>query len=167
MVDIHPSYATRTSLSDAGRALLADPRIATLVTVSPDGSPHAVPAWYLFEDDRFLIGVLSTTRNVAERGEARVLVEFQNGWLSAIGPARLRTGAGTDELREHVADRYLTEAGREHFLEASGVPDDAVIEVEAKRWMSWDMRSSYQTMLSAGFTPEQIAGWFVPIAGHE
>ena len=54
------------------RAFLDEPRIGHLVTLRPDGSPHAAPIWYEYRDGQFLIWTSRDTRkfkNIA--GDAR------------------------------------------------------------------------------------------------
>lgn len=46
---------------------LAEPHVAHLVTVRPDGRPHVAPVWFLWEGDRALVMTGSTSvkaRNV-------------------------------------------------------------------------------------------------------
>jgi PPOX class probable F420-dependent enzyme len=168
--EIDPVYRTSHVLDDNVRAILAEPRRATLATVSPDDVPHAVPTWFLFDGERFLTSATTSSRkarNVSERATARILVEHPSGWVSASGPARLITGDGTRALQERIMERYLTEQGRKHFLDASGFPDDGVIELTAEKWMSWTVMGSYTHMRDAGFSDEEIAGWLVPLARRD
>lgn len=161
-------YKTKHAIGDRERAILAEPRVAMVATTCPNGAPHVVPCWYLFDEDRFYTTVLSTSRrarNIAALGQARVLVEHRMGWISALGTARLLSGDGMPELHTRVAARYLTEEGRKHFIAASGVPDDAAIEIVVERWTAYSMIGGFRSIQEAGWSAEQIASWFVPLAG--
>lgn len=163
-------YAT-AGLGDRERAVLAEPRLAVVSTVSPNGDPHSVPCWFRFDDDRFVMSVHSQARrakNVATRSRARVLIEHPSGWVSAVGPASLITGGDVRSLQDRIGEKYLTPSGQQHFVEASGIPDDAVLEVRPERWMSWDMiDSAMPKMLAAGFGVDEIMGWFKPMARRD
>ena len=59
------------------RAFLDEPRIGHLVTLRPDGSPHAAPIWYEYRDGQFLIWTSRDTRkfkNIA--GDARAALSI-------------------------------------------------------------------------------------------
>ncbi len=163
-------YKAKRTIGDRERAILSEPRVATVATTCPDGAPHVVPCWYLFAEDRFYTTVHSTSRrarNITASGQARILVEHPMGWISALGTARVLTGDGIAELHDRVAARYLTEEGRKHYLAASGVPDDAALEIMAERWMTWSMNRSFRSILDAGWSREQVASWFAPLARRE
>jgi len=56
MEPAHPSATlTSTPLPDPIRTFLAEPRIATISTINPDGSPHQAVVWYGLEGDDLLI----------------------------------------------------------------------------------------------------------------
>ena len=171
-------YKAKTEPSDKELAILREPRVATVATVTPSGAPHVIPCWYVFDDaevPRFYTTVASTSRrakNIMKSGTARILVEHPMGWISAIGPAKVLV-AGVDRSAEEVralhgrvTHRYLTEEGRKHFLDASGVPDDAAIEITVERWMSWDMSQNFQSM-AENRSPTGVRGWFVPVGKRD
>ena len=146
--------------------MLVEPRLAIVATTCPNGSPNVAPCWYLFEEDRFFTTVHSGSRrarNIVAEGKARILIEHPMGWISALGAARVFSDDGTSGLHARIAERYLTEEGRRHFIEASGAPDDAAIEILADRWLVYSMHPSFRAMQEQGWSGEQIAGWFVPL----
>jgi PPOX class probable F420-dependent enzyme len=51
-----------TVLDDATRRLIDSRTMATLATVSPDGSPHATVVWIDRDDDTLLVSVVSHRR---------------------------------------------------------------------------------------------------------
>lgn len=166
MSKIDPLYHPKRGLDDGARSVVSGRRIAIVATENPDGSPHIVPTWFLFEDERFLVSAQSTTRkarNVASRPRARLLVEHSLGWVSAWGPARLVFGAGVEVVSDRIIERYLTDEGRKHFKSASGIPDDCLIEITPQRWMSWDMMEGFRRMRGAGHSDDEILGWFLPL----
>ena len=164
-------YATTKELDESDVAMLAEPRVCVVSTVSPSGDPHVVPCWFLFEDGRFLMTVYSQARrakNISDKGRARVLVEHPFGYVSAVGNARILTGPDIRDVHERIVARYLTDAGRDNFLDASGVPDDAAIELVPERWMSWDMqKTSIPSMIAAGHDLSEIMSWLAPAAKRD
>ena len=76
-----------TRLADARRWFAALP-VANGATVRPDGSPHVVPLWFVWEDDLIYISLRrdsATWRNV--ESDRRVAVSFNLGarWQELMG----------------------------------------------------------------------------------
>ena len=61
-------------------ALLREPNPATISTLKPDGSPHSVATWYLWEDGRILVNMdHSRARLDYIRKDPRVAVTVLDG----------------------------------------------------------------------------------------
>ncbi len=159
-------YATQKSYDDRCLAILAEPREGVICTVGPGSSPHSVPTWYLFENDKFYISTHSSSRrarNVLENPTGRVLVVHSGGWISGTGAARLVFGDGFHALHDRVLERYLTEDGRKNFKYAGGFPDDCILEIAAEKKSSWSKLSIAANIQKAGYSLEESANWFVPL----
>ncbi|MFE7407850.1 TIGR03618 family F420-dependent PPOX class oxidoreductase [Isoptericola sp. NPDC057559] len=89
-------------LPDLARTLVAEPHVAHLATLLPDGSPHSVPLWVGWEGDRlaFLTGPRSQKgRNVDRDPRVAVSVTHtERPWEMAM-------------LRGHVVRVLLGDAG--------------------------------------------------------
>ena len=159
-------YSTQTNYDDRCLELLSQPREGVICTVGPNSTPHSVPAWYLFESDKFYISTHSRSRrakNVIENPVGRVLVVYSGGWISGAGAARLIDGDGFEELQDRVLERYLTEEGQKHFKSAGAFPDDCVLEISAEKKMTWSKLSIASNIQKSGYTLEESAKWFIPI----
>ena len=58
-------------------SFLNEPHIGHLITLRPDGSPHAAPIWYEYRDGQFLVWTSRDTRkfkNIA--GDARIALSI-------------------------------------------------------------------------------------------
>jgi len=101
------------NLNTAARALLAQPVLAHLATVGPDGSPHVTPVWVDVEGDDVVINTAdgrAKTRNL--RGSAKVAVSV----VDPQDPFRVVALQGvvadvtTDDAEAHIdrlAQKYL------------------------------------------------------------
>jgi hypothetical protein len=160
-------YATDKAFDERCLAILAEPPEGIVCTVGPGSAPHSVPTWYLFENDRFLISTHSRSRrarNILENAIGRVLVVHFGGWISGTGAARLLFGEEFEALHDGVLERYLTEEGREKFVKAAAFPDDCILEILAEKKSSWSKMSVAANIQKAGFSFEESANWFVPLA---
>lgn len=120
-------------LPDLARELVAGPHIAHLATLLPDGSPHTVPLWVAWEEDRlaFLTGPGSRkARNVARDprvsvsvahteqpwlmatlfGRVERLVDGEQGWAVVDRIAHLYTGGPYPREQDRVA--FLVDVDR-------------------------------------------------------
>jgi PPOX class probable F420-dependent enzyme len=84
-----------TPFSDPIRAFLAEPRIATIATINPDGSPHQAVIWYALDGDELMINSRRGRRwprNLLEDGRISVAVfeaERPHHWVGVKGHAEL------------------------------------------------------------------------------
>ena len=79
-------------------AFLALPNPAVVATVRADGSPHAVPTWYGWEDGRVLLNMASTRARLANmRRDPRVALTVlaEDDWY-----VRVNLFGRVDELRD-------------------------------------------------------------------
>ena len=113
-MDAHPSATLAPSpLPDPIRAFLAEPRIATIGTINPDGSPHQAVVWYRLEGDDLLINSRRGRRwpqNLARDGRISVAVPDvarPNHWVGVKGRAELlREGDAAVADIQALARRY-------------------------------------------------------------
>lgn len=168
---MHPAYNVEHGLTDWAREVLESRVYAVLSTINPDGTTHTVPVGFAFDGERFLVqsGTGSRkVRNVEGDPRVRVLVQAptetmgQDGWVAADGRARIATGAEAHELNVIANARYLTQAGMAAYEEALAALMDVTIVVTPERWQSWIEAQMAQTLLDAGFTEEEMGGWFLP-----
>lgn len=95
--------------------LLNSREICMLSTVSPDGSVHAMPMWYLYEDGKiwFMTGdTVQKTKNVARTGKATVTLDLRERPYYAV-MIKGKAEVGGPLARERVVrlmSRYISEA---------------------------------------------------------
>ena len=162
-------YRPRRELGPREQAILAEPRIAVVATVSPSGDPLMAPCWYLYDDGVFQATVhtdAQRARNIVRTGRARIMVEHPLGYVSAVGDAEIVTGGDIRAIHDQISARYLTESGRRDFLDA-GVPDDAVIRIVPTRWTISDMTQTSVPALLRDHTIDEVTGWFGPISPRD
>ena len=112
------------ALPDGALELLTARLYATLVTLRPDGSPHAVPVGSTWDDDAGLARVITRAGSAKVRNlraatgdpvRSRVALSTVDGgrWITLEGPARVSDDP--DEVAEAVrryAQRYRHPAER-------------------------------------------------------
>jgi PPOX class probable F420-dependent enzyme len=115
-------------------ALLREPNPAVIATLTPDGSPHSVATWYLWEDGRALVNMDASRKRLAHmRSDPRVslTVLSDTGHVTLSGRVvEIAEDAGMrniDRLAQHYsgAPFYLRDSARY----------DAWIEVAS--WHAW------------------------------
>ncbi|MEA2547233.1 MAG: hypothetical protein QOI09_2506 [Chloroflexota bacterium] len=96
MEPAHPSATLPAApLPDRIRAFLAEPRIATIATINPDGSPHQAVIWYALDGDNMLINSRRERRwprNLLHDGRISIAVyeaERPHHWVGVKGHAEL------------------------------------------------------------------------------
>jgi len=60
-------------------SLLESPQVCVLATVNPDGSPHAMPMWYLYEDGKIWFTTQAhaqKAKNIERTGQAVVTLDI-------------------------------------------------------------------------------------------
>jgi PPOX class probable F420-dependent enzyme len=166
MMDAQQVYRARHGMPEHAQEFLARRVYAVLATENPDGSPHTVPLMFVFDGERFLFESRSTTRkvrNVEATGHARVLVQNppqMEGWIAAEGPAHVVSGDAAQRLNRHVAERYLTEEGRNGWAATMASVEDVTIILEPRKWSAWDVSAMFETIARHGYREEQAMAWF-------
>ncbi|WP_410786067.1 PPOX class F420-dependent oxidoreductase [Kribbella sp. C-35] len=111
------------NLPESTHRLFDEPKDATLITIDPDGSPHAAMVWVGRDGDDLLIGVEEKhrkTRNL--RRDPRVTLVVQDDRISPRGLTQYLVVRGTaklerdpqryKELMDRLSKKYL---GRDEF----------------------------------------------------
>lgn len=118
-------------------ALLREPNASVIGTVMPDGAPHTVATWYLWEDGRLLVNMdEGRARLEWMRADPRVsltvLMEDWSKHLSLRGRVTEFVGGeqGMDDI-DRIARHYI---GRPYPLRDQGRVS-AWIEIDA--WHAW------------------------------
>jgi PPOX class probable F420-dependent enzyme len=103
-------------LIDEVRAALTSGRLAHLVTLNSDGSPHVTIVWVGLEGDEIVSGHLGTRRKLANvRRDPRVVLSLVTGGRNPIGldeylvihgMARITEG-GAPQLLQRLAEVYI------------------------------------------------------------
>lgn len=162
---IHSLYRARHGKPD-GLDVVLDRRVsAVLSTENPDGTPHSVPVWFVYDGDSFRFRTSSSTRkarNVTERPHARVLVEHRGGWVSALGGAELQTGDDAIRSRDVIAGKYLTEEGKQTLGRVLDEHDDAAIVMTPEEWLAWDLTEMLDAVSARGHSTDRFKDWFLP-----
>lgn len=131
--------------------LLRTRLIANLATVDPDGSPHVVGMWFLWEEGKLFLPTNHRTRkakNVARDPRVTVMIDDSRGGLdlrgvTVVGRAELLGGSEALELNRRIHLRYVTERGRElEPVDRYLSTDDVTICVTPIRVSSWDLRQT-------------------------
>ena len=123
---------------------LAEPRIAHLVTLRPDGSPHVAPVWYEYVDGDFLIWTsrkFQKSKNLA--GDARAALSIASEgqpyrYVSVDGDVTVSESDVWD-VGFSVASRYEGVEGAAAFLEEYYVEGQSVVlRLTPRRTMTWN-----------------------------
>ena len=113
-MDARPSPTLSSApLPDPIRAFLAEPRVAAIATLNPDGSPHQAVVWYALDGESLMINSRRERRwpqNLARDGRISVAVpegERPYHWVGVKGRAELlREGAAAVDDIQALARRY-------------------------------------------------------------
>lgn len=158
-------------LTDLQRNTLAEPRIATVATVSPNGFPHLTSVWFVFEEGKFLLSIPSGSvkaRNIQNNQKISVLIDtretYTQAGISVQGDAVLVTGEEAHIVRKKVHSKYikseaLAEPAIGGFFETL---DDAAIVLEPSKWIFWDMAALDQQVFGGELSARQSFFEIVP-----
>lgn len=118
-------------------SFLQAPRHAILATNSRDGAPQLSPVWYIYEDERFYIGITSDTakyRNL--RRDPRVSLCIDGGRedvrsVIVTGTAELHEKADPLQvpMRWRIISHYIADPEEAHRYAESSKDWDAVLVV--------------------------------------
>ena len=122
---------------------LAAGRIAHLVTLRPDGSPHAAPVWYEYVDGVFLVWTSRRFRKVKNiEGDARAVVSIASEdqpYRYVVAECDV-TVSGEDvwDIGMSIATRYEGAEGAAAFLaQYYEAGQSVVLRLTPRRTMSW------------------------------
>ena len=118
-MDAHRSPTLSSApLPDPIRAFLAEPRVATISTINPDGSPHQAVVWYALDGGSLTINSRRERRwpqNLARDGRISVAVHEgtqRSHWVGVKGRAELiREGDEALADIQALARRYGGDPG--------------------------------------------------------
>ncbi|WP_240777577.1 pyridoxamine 5'-phosphate oxidase family protein [Nonomuraea basaltis] len=115
-------------------SFLAEPSVATLTTLRPDGSPHVVAVRFTWDGDAGLARVLTVAasrkaRNLAAGGRAALCQVAGFRWVTLEGAATV----SDDPRRVTEAARRYTER---YGSPPPGPPGRVVIEIAVNRTMT-------------------------------
>lgn len=137
-----PRLSRVTTIPESLRQLLATGPLATVITIDPDGKPHATVAWAGFDGDEI---VMATFFNLGQRKLAnirrdpRVVLSFQAKeyagqglWPYAVVQGRVSriTEGGALSVMDRLSEYYLG-AGQRYPMR--DVPDGVVVHVAVDR----------------------------------
>jgi PPOX class probable F420-dependent enzyme len=105
-----------TMIPDSAREVLTSDRLAHLVTINPDGSPHVTAAWAGVEGEEIVIATLPDQKKLQNiRRDPRVAVSVETSrlnpyglteYLVVYGRAQVTEGGGP-ELLQQLAYTYI------------------------------------------------------------
>lgn len=131
------------------QSFLARPLLGRLATASPDGQPHVVPVWFLFEDGFIWVSAFQSTRKVIDlerNPKCAIVIDIEQGQeaLSAVaieGQAEL-IRASFQEVRQRAQRIYAKYLGPEGVLardpqEWLDSPENLLIKITPTRVKTW------------------------------
>ena len=117
--------------------LLTKPNPAVIATLKPDGAPHTVATWYLWEDGRALVNMDEGRRRLAYlRNDPRVSLTVFDGdrWYSHVS-LRGRVVSLTDDADKADIDRLSRHYRGQDYPDRERGRVSAWIEVDT--WHAW------------------------------
>jgi len=122
---------------------LRAPNIAVVATVDPDGQPHVVPTWYVYEDGEIIFHTGPRSRkyrNLRQNPRVTLCVDSKAAPYKAVviyGQASME--ARTDEERtRRMAVAYLGEGIGNRYADSLSGERLVVVRVKPDRVISWD-----------------------------
>ena len=123
--------------------LLAQPKIAHLVTMRPAGTPHVAPVWFLWDRGRAFVMADANAvkvRNVNRNPVVALSIATADRPLSYVvleGKAKI-TSENLDDVVERMCKLYDgPERGAEFAKELLGENRMVLLEIAIDRVMSW------------------------------
>ena len=122
---------------------LREPRIAHLVTLRPEGTPHAAPVWFLWDGGKAWVmadGGAIKVRNIKQNPAVALSVATPERPLSYVvleGQAKV-TSKNLDQIVERMCVLYDgPDRGAEFAKELIGEDRMVLLEITIARVMSW------------------------------
>ena len=117
--------------------LLTKPNPAVIATLKPDGAPHTVATWYLWEDGRVLVNMDEGRKRLRYlRADPRVALTVFDGdrWYSHVS-LRGRVVSLTDDADKADIDRLSRHYRGQDYPDRERGRVSAWIEVDT--WHAW------------------------------
>ena len=126
------------STPDNSEALLAAPEICVLATVNPDGSAHAMPMWYIYEEGKIWIMTgpgSQKFKNVRRTGLATVTLDLREPpYYAIMVKGTAETGGNLDPERQfRIVSRYISEERARAYVEKMSTREVGSIVVTPKK----------------------------------
>lgn len=117
--------------------------IAAVATVDPDGQPHVVPTWYVYDDGEvvFHTGLRSRKyRNLRRNPRVTLCVDTRTPpYRAVVVYGKATTEVATDEERSRrMAVAYLGEKVGNRYADSLRGGSVVVVRVKPERVISWD-----------------------------
>jgi PPOX class probable F420-dependent enzyme len=139
--------------SALARELLSSQLIAHLATLNPNGTPHVVGMWFVWDGEALLLPTSRKTRkakNLLRDPRATVTIDDSRGGLdlrgvTIVARAEIVEAPLSLELNRTIHRKYVTDRGlaldpvREYLL-----GDDITIRLLPERISAWDLRETPQ-----------------------
>jgi|SRR5215211_7860193 len=126
-------------MPETARAVVESGRLAHLVTVNADGSPHVTLVWVGLDGDEIVVGKLmpdQKIRNIGRDNRVTLSIEAEGdqygmqNYLVVEGTARVTEG-GAPQLLHELAQRYIGPGTQ--FPPMPNPPDGFVIRIAPTR----------------------------------
>jgi Pyridoxamine 5'-phosphate oxidase len=130
-------------------AFLAEPHIARLGVVTPEGDPYVVPIWYEWDGEGIVIAVRAKARFLPYlRAHPRACVSIAEDQeplrrVLIVGPVEVLRGEAPDrgewlERSQAICRRYLGEGAGDDYQDETIDRPCLWLRVRAERLTSWD-----------------------------
>ena len=132
------------------KSLLNERRIASVVTMYPDGLPHVTSVWFLYEEGELYIAIASNSakgRNLQNDSRIALSVDarqcHEEVGVSVCGHAEIIRGDTARPLVRRLCEKYMTDEALADPLVGPAFVDmsDMLVRIKAERWLSWDLES--------------------------
>ncbi len=158
----HPGRRKQTgsqkenAMNENLKSLLNERRIASVVTMYPDGLPHVTSVWFLYEEGELYIAIASNSaKGVNLQQDSRIALSvdarqcYEEVGVSVCGRAEIITGEAAEPIVKRLCEKYLTdEALADTVVGPAFVGmSDLLVRIKPERWISWDMASLDQQFL--------------------
>jgi PPOX class probable F420-dependent enzyme len=144
--------------------------VATLATVNPDGAPHMVSVWYLWDAGRLYVATSSRSRkarNIKERPKASLMIDSRDPQASrgvtAICSAKILSGETSQAVNLRIHQRYLSQAALAdpRIGPVFAQWDDVTLELTPTSFFAWDMREADLQVMGGAFA--EHPGYLLPL----
>ncbi len=123
--------------TDEIRALLNAPRIGTLGTTNPDGSPLLTPIWFAREGDEIWLAIGPNSpkaRNIRRDSRVMYVVMDESGYTYVTIQGRAQLESGEDGAKPRaMAIRYLGEQAGTRFAERDYIKEEIVCRITPEK----------------------------------